>query len=168
MRPYCQPASWPANSTQVSLRESHKRYSSSSSMTKPAIRSLQRLPITPFRAPPSFHRSKREIPSRQRRRNPLGAKGIGESGTIGSTPAVQNAVIDALESFGRLAHRHAVYPRASTAGHPKRRSRNAAPARANLLRYRYRRAPRPTSRRGCRRVRPQPTARDCGSRGIRP
>jgi len=32
--------------------------------------------------------------------NPLGAKGIGESGTIGSTPAVQNAVVDALASFG--------------------------------------------------------------------
>ncbi len=29
-------------------------------------------------------------------RNPLGAKGIGESGTIGATPAVQNAVVDAL------------------------------------------------------------------------
>ena len=28
--------------------------------------------------------------------NPLGAKGIGESGTIGATPAVQNAVVDAL------------------------------------------------------------------------
>lgn len=33
-------------------------------------------------------------------RNPLGAKGIGESGTIGSTPAVQNAVIDALSHLG--------------------------------------------------------------------
>jgi carbon-monoxide dehydrogenase large subunit len=32
--------------------------------------------------------------------NPLGAKGIGESGTIGSTPAVHNAVIDALAPFG--------------------------------------------------------------------
>jgi carbon-monoxide dehydrogenase large subunit len=32
--------------------------------------------------------------------NPLGAKGIGESGTIGSTPAVQNAVIDALSIYG--------------------------------------------------------------------
>jgi carbon-monoxide dehydrogenase large subunit len=32
--------------------------------------------------------------------NPLGAKGIGESGTIGSTPAVQNAVIDALAPYG--------------------------------------------------------------------
>lgn len=33
-------------------------------------------------------------------RNPLGAKGIGESGTIGSTPAVQSAVIDALAHLG--------------------------------------------------------------------
>jgi aerobic carbon-monoxide dehydrogenase large subunit len=32
--------------------------------------------------------------------NPLGAKGIGEAATIGSTPAVANAVIDALEPFG--------------------------------------------------------------------
>ena len=32
--------------------------------------------------------------------NPLGAKGIGESGTIGSTPAVQNAVIDAVSHLG--------------------------------------------------------------------
>jgi carbon-monoxide dehydrogenase large subunit len=32
--------------------------------------------------------------------NPLGAKGIGESGTIGATPAVHNAVIDALAPFG--------------------------------------------------------------------
>ncbi len=33
-------------------------------------------------------------------RNPLGAKGIGESGTIGSTPAIQNAVIDAVSHLG--------------------------------------------------------------------
>jgi aerobic carbon-monoxide dehydrogenase large subunit len=32
--------------------------------------------------------------------NPLGAKGIGEAATIGSTPAIANAVIDALEPFG--------------------------------------------------------------------
>jgi aerobic carbon-monoxide dehydrogenase large subunit len=32
--------------------------------------------------------------------NPLGAKGIGESGTIGATPAVWNAVVDALSPFG--------------------------------------------------------------------
>jgi len=39
--------------------------------------------------------------------NPLGAKGIGESGTIGSTPAVQSAVIDAL---GHLGVRHIDMP----------------------------------------------------------
>ena len=32
--------------------------------------------------------------------NPLGAKGVGESGTIGSTPAIQNAVVDALSHLG--------------------------------------------------------------------
>ena len=48
-----------------------------------------------------------ELPSYETRftetptpRNPLGAKGIGESGTIGSTPAVQNAVVDALTHLG--------------------------------------------------------------------
>jgi len=35
--------------------------------------------------------------------NPLGIKGIGEAGTIGSTPAVVNAVIDALAPF-RVTH----------------------------------------------------------------
>jgi len=32
--------------------------------------------------------------------NDLGAKGIGESGTIGATPAVQNAVVDAVSYLG--------------------------------------------------------------------
>jgi carbon-monoxide dehydrogenase large subunit len=32
--------------------------------------------------------------------NPLGAKGIGEAGTIGATPAVQNAIVDALSHLG--------------------------------------------------------------------
>jgi carbon-monoxide dehydrogenase large subunit len=32
--------------------------------------------------------------------NPLGLKGIGEAGTIGSTPAVVSAVVDALAPFG--------------------------------------------------------------------
>jgi carbon-monoxide dehydrogenase large subunit len=32
--------------------------------------------------------------------NPLGAKGIGESGSIGSTPALQSAVIDAVSHLG--------------------------------------------------------------------
>jgi carbon-monoxide dehydrogenase large subunit len=33
-------------------------------------------------------------------RNPLGAKGVGEGGTIGAGPAVHNAVIDALSHLG--------------------------------------------------------------------
>ncbi len=32
--------------------------------------------------------------------NPLGAKGIGESGSIGSTPAIQSAVVDAVSHLG--------------------------------------------------------------------
>jgi len=32
--------------------------------------------------------------------NPLGAKGIGQAGAIGSTPAVQNAVVDAVAHIG--------------------------------------------------------------------
>ncbi|MGZ4804178.1 MAG: xanthine dehydrogenase family protein molybdopterin-binding subunit, partial [Acidimicrobiia bacterium] len=46
---------------------------------------------------PSFEASNTETPTPL---NPLGAKGIGESGTIGSTPAVQNAVIDGLSHLG--------------------------------------------------------------------
>jgi carbon-monoxide dehydrogenase large subunit len=46
---------------------------------------------------PSFELQEMETPSPV---NPLGVKGIGESGTIGSTPAVQSAVIDALRPFG--------------------------------------------------------------------
>jgi len=46
---------------------------------------------------PSFELVAMETPTTV---NPLGAKGIGESGTIGSTPAVQSAVVDALRHLG--------------------------------------------------------------------
>ena len=46
---------------------------------------------------PMFERVPMETPTPL---NELGAKGIGESGTIGSTPAVQSAVIDALSHLG--------------------------------------------------------------------
>ena len=46
---------------------------------------------------PSFELVSMETPTPN---NALGAKGIGESGTIGSTPAVQSAVIDALSHLG--------------------------------------------------------------------
>lgn len=46
---------------------------------------------------PSFEAASTETPTPL---NPLGAKGIGEAATIGSTPAVQNAVVDALSHLG--------------------------------------------------------------------
>jgi carbon-monoxide dehydrogenase large subunit len=46
---------------------------------------------------PSFELVGMETPTHV---NPLGVKGIGESGTIGSTPAVQSAVVDALSHLG--------------------------------------------------------------------
>jgi CO/xanthine dehydrogenase Mo-binding subunit len=46
---------------------------------------------------PAFETLRTETPTPL---NPLGVKGIGESGTIGATPAVQNAVVDALAHLG--------------------------------------------------------------------
>jgi aerobic carbon-monoxide dehydrogenase large subunit len=46
---------------------------------------------------PSFELLASETPTT---RNPLGVKGIGEAGTIGATPAVQNAVVDAVSHLG--------------------------------------------------------------------
>ncbi len=46
---------------------------------------------------PSFELLEQETPTTL---NPLGAKGIGEAGTIGSTPAVHSAVIDAVSHLG--------------------------------------------------------------------
>ena len=46
---------------------------------------------------PSFELVASETPTDL---NPLGAKGIGEAGSIGSTPAVQNAVVDAVSHLG--------------------------------------------------------------------
>jgi len=46
---------------------------------------------------PAFETEAIEVPSPT---NPLGAKGIGESGTIGAPAAVANAVLDALKPLG--------------------------------------------------------------------
>jgi carbon-monoxide dehydrogenase large subunit len=46
---------------------------------------------------PSFELLDSETPATV---NPLGAKGIGEAGTIGATPATQNSVIDAVSHLG--------------------------------------------------------------------
>jgi carbon-monoxide dehydrogenase large subunit len=46
---------------------------------------------------PSFELAESQTPATV---NPLGAKGIGEAGTIGAAPAAQNAVIDAVAHLG--------------------------------------------------------------------
>jgi aerobic carbon-monoxide dehydrogenase large subunit len=46
---------------------------------------------------PSFTTDRTETPSTT---NPLGVKGVGETGTIASTPAIVNAVVDALRPLG--------------------------------------------------------------------
>ena len=46
---------------------------------------------------PKFELGKTETPTEV---NPLGVKGVGETGTIGSTPTVYNAVMDALAPLG--------------------------------------------------------------------
>lgn len=46
---------------------------------------------------PSYETARTVTPSPV---NPLGVKGVGETGTIASTPAVVNAVLDALKPFG--------------------------------------------------------------------
>jgi carbon-monoxide dehydrogenase large subunit len=46
---------------------------------------------------PSFELASMETPTTY---NPLGAKGIGEAGTIGATPAVQSAIVDAVSHLG--------------------------------------------------------------------
>ena len=46
---------------------------------------------------PSIQTELEEVPCKT---NPLGVKGIGESGTIGAPPTVINAIIDALTPLG--------------------------------------------------------------------
>jgi len=76
--------------------------------------------------------------------NPLGLKGVGEAGTIGATPAIVNAVVDALAPFGvrhvdmpvkreriwKLMHKappkRAPRPPAKAKAKPKKKSRPAA------------------------------------------
>jgi carbon-monoxide dehydrogenase large subunit len=50
---------------------------------------------------PNFHFETRNVPSTT---NPLGIKGAGEAGSIGSCPAVMNAVVDAVERARGLQH----------------------------------------------------------------
>jgi carbon-monoxide dehydrogenase large subunit len=63
----------------------------------PLTASLQDYGVPSAADMPTFESSLMETPSP---RNPLGFKGIAESGTIGGPPAVQNAVVDALSHLG--------------------------------------------------------------------
>jgi aerobic carbon-monoxide dehydrogenase large subunit len=56
---------------------------------------------------PTFETDRTVTPSTT---NPLGVKGVGEAGTIASTPAVVNAVIDAVRQFGVQDIRMALTP----------------------------------------------------------
>src|SRR2546425_7069401 len=46
---------------------------------------------------PSFEVDSHEVPTQM---NPLGAKGVGEAGTVGALPALMNAINDALAPLG--------------------------------------------------------------------
>ena len=46
---------------------------------------------------PDFRLATREVPTKV---NPIGAKGVGEAGTVGAMAAVMNAVNDALAPLG--------------------------------------------------------------------
>ncbi|HSS08602.1 MAG TPA: molybdopterin cofactor-binding domain-containing protein, partial [Acidimicrobiales bacterium] len=63
----------------------------------PVTANLADYPMISAAELPSFELLHMETPTPI---NSLGAKGIGESGTIGSTPAVQSAVVDALSHLG--------------------------------------------------------------------
>ena len=63
----------------------------------PLTSTLADYPFLSITEVPSFELVEMETPTPY---NPLGAKGIGEAGTIGSTPAVQNAVVDAVAHLG--------------------------------------------------------------------
>jgi carbon-monoxide dehydrogenase large subunit len=71
---------------------------------QPLTASFADYPVMSAAELPSFELVRMETPTFV---NELGAKGIGESGTIGAIPAVYNAVIDAL---GHLGVRHLETP----------------------------------------------------------
>jgi aerobic carbon-monoxide dehydrogenase large subunit len=63
----------------------------------PLTASLADYPFLSATEVPSFELADMATPTSY---NPLGAKGIGEAGTIGATPAVQNAIVDAVSHLG--------------------------------------------------------------------
>ena len=109
----------PASSTAASPRALRRRCTSGCSTTtdgNPLTANLDGLRDAVGRRAAAASRCR--TPQTDSPRNPLGAKGIGESGTIGSTPAIHNAVVDAVQPPRRHAHRHAVHRRARVARDP--------------------------------------------------
>ncbi len=104
-----------ARSTAGSRRASRRRCGRSSSTTPTATRSRRRSPTTRSRARPScrsFEAAHTETPSPL---NPLGAKGIGESATIGSHARGAERGRRRAQPPRRAPHRHAVHARAGVA-----------------------------------------------------
>ena len=93
----------------------------------PAARRAADLPI--------FTTDRTETPSTT---NPLGVKGVGEAGTIASTPAVVNAVVDALRPLGVRTCRCPA-PRSGSGGRSRGRTNRPAPRRGRRSRIRRRR-----------------------------
>src|SRR5262249_32789294 len=64
---------------------------------EPLVRGFSEYAMPHARDLPAFETSHTQIPTKL---NPLGIRGVGEGATIGATPAVVNAVLDALAPLG--------------------------------------------------------------------
>ena len=76
--------------------------------------------------------------------NPLGAKGVGEGGSIGTPAAVANAVADALSAERRASHRPSVHAVAGLGGDQPGSGRRLNPAQSSRSPRTIRNTPRPS------------------------
>ncbi len=107
---------------------------------------------TPCRAPTTCRTSRSSTENTMCTHNPLGSKGCGEVGAIGSPPAVINAVVDALKRLRRPPHRHAGQSAEDLVDHPMPASRAWRPSslsyrRTRDVRFRLSEADQPRRRR---------------------
>ena len=89
-----------ARCTAGSRRASRRRCGRRWSTTTTATRSRRRSPSTPSRARRSSRRSRSRTPRRRRRSTRSAPRASASRPRSGSTPAVQNAVVDALSHLG--------------------------------------------------------------------
>ncbi len=114
-----------ARCTAASCRASRRRSGRARSTTTRAPSSRAPSSTTPCRPSAdtiSFVTDHTTSPSTT---NTLGTKGVGEAGTIASTPAVVNAIVDAVRHLGVNDVRDAVHARAGVEGDPERRARRS-------------------------------------------